>query len=430
MVRRKKLKKNIEISEVFTIDTDENRCALLFCLQLQHELNDAKMLVLTANNFQLVYDNLERVKPYVSYFDTLHERTKYLFLKESWLTLNAQYGARALSNELSSLVEHSVEELFFLHRIDLLFDKVFNKELEDVLIAFIKDIRYHHKRVIFSYNSKTATGKAFEELFVDRRDISYHIEADKSDVDGDCYMTIKTYNKFLKKPYAQIVLISDQKDIIDMHHIIFNNQKNIKFKHLSLEEFKKGIGTMDETTDVVVYNDSQTTLDKKVVSELKEIAQFSKIFQLSDKKFLRKPDYGNAKALGIDYLAPLNFDIEEYIASIETVIENDFYSRKLKIFFENEQSQKVDFDKLKRHVVELKDQQILFSLLSANIEDIENSSLSALVRERDYIYQDTASKTVVFVLVNILRESAHDILAKRLGVKKRFITSYHDIAVD
>ena len=121
------MKKNIEISEVFTIDTDENRCALLFCLQLQHELGDAKMLFLTANNFQLVHDNLERVKPYLAYFDTLHARTRHLFLKESWLTLNEHYGARALSNELSSLVEHSQAELFFFFLIDLFFDKVFNK---------------------------------------------------------------------------------------------------------------------------------------------------------------------------------------------------------------------------------------------------------------------------------------------------------------
>ncbi len=424
------MKKNIEISEVFTIDTDENRCALLFCMQLQHELNDAKMLFLTANNFQLVHDNLERVKPYISYFDTLHARTKHLFLKESWLTLNKQYGARALSNELSSLVEHSQEELFFLHRIDLFFDKVFTKELEDVMIAFIKDIRYHHKKVIFSYNSKTVTGKAFEELFVDRRDISYHIEEDKSDVDGDCYTTIKTYNQFLKKPYAQIVLISQQKDIIAMHHTIFDNQKNIKFKHLSLEEFKSGITKIDENTDVVVYNDSYTALDAKIIAQLKVVAPFAKIFQLSDKKFLRKPDRGHAKELGIDYLAAQNFDIEEYIGSIEAVIENDFYSHKLKLVFEKKQSQIIDFDALKERVVDLKMQQILFTLLSIKIDGVDVSQFASLIREQDYFYHDKENNTVIFVLLNILRESAHDILAKRLGIKKRFITSYHDIAVD
>ena len=421
-----KLKKNIEISEVFTIDTDENRCALLFSLQLQHELNDAKMLFLTANNFQLVHDNLERVKPYITYFDTLHARTKYLFLKESWLSLNEQYGARALSNELSSLVEHSQAGLFFLHRIDLFFDKIFDKELEDMLIAFIKDIRYHHKKVIFSYNSKTVTGKAFEELFVDRRDISYRIEEDKSDVDGDCFMTIKTYNKFLKKPYAQIVLISDQEDIVDMHHLIFDNQNNIQFKHRTLEAFKRDVNAIDEMEDVVIFSGTDMTL----VPKIKEKAHFAKIFQLSDKKFLRKTDRGNAKKFGIDYLAASNFDVEEYIESIEAVIENDFYSRKLKDFFDIEQSQEVDFDALKRYVIHLKKQQILFSLLSVKVEDIEISSVASLIREHDYIYHDRGSQTVVFVLLNILRANAHDILAKRLGIQKHFITTYHDVTVD
>jgi len=424
------LKKNIEISEVFTIDTDENRCALLFCLQLQHELGDAKMLFLTANNFQLVHDNLERVKPYVHDFDTLHARTKYLFLKESWLTLNELYGARALSNELSSLVEQRDETLIFLHRIDLFFDKVFNKELEDVLIAFIKDIRYHHKKVIFSYNSKTATGKAFEELFVDRRDISYHIEEDKSDVDGDCDTTIKTYNKFLKKAYAQIVLLSDQQEIIEMHHTIFDNQKNIQFKHFSLQEMNSALETIEETTDVIIYNDSHQSLDASIIENLKSKAHFAKIFQLSDKKFLRKPDRMHAKALGIEYLAAVHFDLEEYISSIETVIENNFYTDKLKMLYAKKEPHDIDFNALKLHVKELKERQILFSLLSVNSEEVDMSNLTSLVREHDYIYHDKASHTLVFVLLNILRGSAHAILAERLGIKKRLITSYHDIVLD
>ncbi len=424
------MKKNIEISEVFTIDTDENRCALLFCLQLQHELGDAKMLFLTANNFQLVHDNLERVKPYVDNFDTLHAKTRHLFLKESWLVLNEQYGARALSNELSTLVEESEERLFFLHRIDLFFDKVFNKELEDVLIAFIKDIRYHHKRVIFSYNSKTATGKAFEELFVDRRDISYHIEEDKSDVDGDCYTTIKTYNKFLKKDYAHIVLLSDQKEIIAMHHTIFDNQKNIQFQHFSLEEIKSGLGTIEDTTDLIVYNDAHSTLDENIISDLKSKAHFAKIFQLSDKEFLRKPDRMHAKALGIEYLAAANFDLEEYISSIEAVIENNFYTHKLKILYAKKAPNDGDFNALKIYVKDLKERQILFSLLSVHSKEVDMSNLASLVREHDYIYHDKASGTIVFVLLNILRSNAHAILAERLGIEKELITSYNDIVID
>ncbi len=424
------MKKNIEISEVFTIDTDENRCALLFSLQLQHELSDAKVLFLTANNFQLVHDNLERVKPYVPYFDKLHARTKHLFLKDSWLELNEQYGARSLSNELSSLVEHSEAELFFLHRIDLFFDKVFTKELEDVLVAFIKDIRYHHKKVIFSYNSKTATGKAFEELFVDRRDISYHIQEDKSDLDGDCYSTIKTYNKFLKKPHAVICLISDKKEIIDMHTTIFSHQKNIHFKVLSLRDIADEMGFIDESTDIVIYNDSEALMDVTLIQDIKQTAHFTKIFQLSDKKFLREPDRANAREIGIDYLAPHNFDIEEYVGSIERVIENDFYSQKLKTYFAKEPVQEIDFQALKRHVVELKERQIVFSLLSVKSQDMEVSNIDSLVREHDYIYHDRTNKTLVFVLLNILRENAHDILSQRLGIKKRFITAYHDIAID
>ena len=424
------MKKNIEISEVFTIDTDENRCALLFCLQLQHQLDDEKMLFLTANNFDLVHDNLERIKPYLSYFDDLHKRTKHLFLKESWLNLEAQYGIRSLSNELSSLVEHSDEKLFFLHRVDLFFDKVFNTELEDVMIAFIKDIRYHHKKVIFSYNSKTVTGKAFDELLDKRRDISYHIEEDKEDPTGDCFSTIKTYNKFLKKPYAEIILISDDKNVIDMHEKIFSNQKDIHFSHLSLHDVVENKSTIQEEADVVIYDDRMITMDEKMVKYLKGFAHFARIYQLSDKKFLRKTDLGEAQEMGIDYVAPYNFDIKEYVASIESVIENDFYTQKLKTFYEKTWVQEVDYQGLKEYLLALKESQILFSLLRVPIEEIEAGDVVSLIREEDCLYHDKEKESIVFALINILGENAKEILAKRLKIKKRHITLYHDITAD
>jgi len=424
------LKKNIEISEVFTIDTDENRCALLFCLQLQHQLDNAKMLFLTANNFDLVHDNLERVKPYLPYFDVLKVRTKYLFMKDSWLDLHAQYGTRALSNELSSLVEHSQEDIFFFHRIDLFFDKVFTKELEDLLIAFIKDIRYYHKKVIVSYNSKTVSGKAFETLFVDRRDISYHIQEDKSDVDGDCYTTIKTYNKFLTKQSSEIILITDKNEIINMHKTIFENQKDINFKDLTLEAVKNDLNLIGKSTDIVIYNDAKSLIEPNIIEGIKKSAPFAKIFQLSDQKFLRKTDRTNAKELGIDYLATKNFDIEEYIVSIESVIENTFYTKKLKHFYTLEKQKEIDLEELKHHVMALKENNILFALLSVKKEDIDASDITTLLREHDYVFHDSSHNRVVFVLLNILRDNAQNILAKRLNIKKRFITIYHDITVD
>jgi hypothetical protein len=424
------VKKNIEISEVFTIDTDENRCALLFCLQLQHQLDDAKMLFLTANNFELVHDNLERIKPYLPYFDALHARTRHLFLKDSWLTLQEQYGARALSNELSSLVEHTSYDLFFLHRIDLFFDKVFTSELEDVMIAFIKDIRYHHKKVIFSYNSKTVTGKAFEELLDKRRDISYHIEDDQHDVEGNCYSVIKTYNKFLKKQYAEICLISDKEEIIKMHETLFAKEENIHFKYATLEEVRNGTFKIDETTDIVIYSEKDKDLTAHVIQEIKEHAHFAKIFYLSDKKFLRKTDKADANADGIDYIAALNFDIVEYVSSIESVIENDFYSQKLKRFLALKLPQEVDFEGLKERVKTLKEEGIIFSLLSVEMDALAVVDIASLIREDDYIYHDKVEDSMVFVLLNILGSSAHEVLSKRLKIKKRAVRLYHDIVLD
>ncbi len=421
------MKQNLEISEVFTIDTDENKCALLFCMQLQHELDDAKMLFLTANNYELVHNNLERVKPYLPYFDTLHKQTRHLFLKDSWLTLQEQYGVQALSNELSSLVEYSDANIFFLHRVDLFFDKVFDTPLEDVMIAFIKDIRYHHKKVIFSYNSKTVTGKAFDDLFDKRRDISYTIKEDKNDPSGDCFSTIKTYNKFLRKSHALIVLISENSSLIKMHQNIFSNQKNIKFMHYSLSDIVEKRAVISEDTDVIVFDDRTYDLDDKLVAYLKNLAHFSKIYQLSNKKFLRKTDLNNAREIGIDYVAPCNFDLQEYISSIESSLDNDFYTQKVKEFLKIPREKKLEYQALKAYLLELKEKQIIFSLLRVETKNLETQDILSLIREEDSVYHDRENGSLVFVLLNILGDNAKEILAKRLKIKKRFITLYHDI---
>jgi len=415
------VEKNIELSEVFTIDTDENRCALLFCLQLQHELDNANMLFLTANNFELVHSNLERVKPYIPYADTLIAKTKYLFLKESWLTLSKQYGTRAFSNELSALAEFSPHDIFFLHRIDLFFDKVFTKELEDVIIAFIKDIRYHNKKVIFSYNSKTATGKAFEALFADRRDISYHIEEDKSDIDGDCYSTIKTYNKFLKKDHSEICLISDSPENIALHEKIFGQQENIDFHHYTLEEIVQGDKIIADTTDIIIYNNSQIEINEKMVEYLKQNAHFSRIFLLSNKKFLRKSDVKNLQNIGVDYMAALFFDIKEYVSSIEAVIEDDFYSQKLAIVSPVGQTQEVDYDELRRRIIALEEYQVVYSKLLVPEDKINHHRVTSLIRDDDYVYYDRQKGSVTFVLLNILENNAKEILAQRLKIDKKHI---------
>ena len=417
---------NTEISEVFTIDTDENRCALLFCLQLQHDLNNAKMVFMTANSFELVHENIERVKPYISYADALIAKTKYLFLKDSWRNLENLYGTRALSNELSTLVEFSEHEIFFLHRIDLFFDKMFNKELEDVLIGFIKDIRYHHKKVIFSYNSKTATGKVFEEIFKQRRDISYHIEEDKSDVGGDCYTTIKTYNQFLKKSHSEILLLSDNQEMIDFHNTVFSEHKNIGFSHCTLADIVSGKEQVSETTDIIIYNDSTVELDEDMIKYLKSKAYFTKVYFLSHKQFLRKGDVSHLKQIGVDYMTPRFFDIKEYIGSIENVIENHFYSDTLKSIGFTAMPKEVDSDELSRRIALLGEQNIIFSILSIPVDVIGDRSMSLLIRDDDFVYHDDKKNEVVFVLLNILQKPAVEILSSRLKIDEKHIRPLSD----
>ena len=208
-----------------------------------------------------------------------------------------------------------------------------------------------------------------------------------------------------------------------MHETLFSQQKNIKYNHFNLAE---DVSLIDTETDIVIYHDSHDISERRI-KNIKKVAHFTKIFLLNDKKFLRKSDKSGLSEQGIDYIAAKNVDIEEYVGSIEAVIENNFYTHKLKSMLRLGWPSEVDFQGLKKHVLLLRDKQVIHTLLSVQREDIMAEDIASLVREYDVIYHDKTKGMIVFVLLNIIGENAKVILSKRLGIKKREITVYHDI---
>ena len=423
VVLRKIMKHNIQLSEVITIDTPDNRCAMAFAMELQNHLpNHTRTMLLTANRPELVHSNLEVVKQHLPHFDTIHDKTTYLFLKENWSELYDRYGIKAFINELRTLIEKDRYDLYYFHRLDLFFDKVFNEEIEESILSLIEAVRYHHKKVLLSYNTHTVSGKSFDKLLQNKRDLSFDVVPNS---DGECDLTMKTHNRLLKKEFASVVLISDQPEIRQMHRQILGEEPKIRFQSASLQDLEKAHSHLiNEDTDLIIYNDSRKQLDSTLAHLFKKEAPHAQLYWLTNRKSIRKTDLTESKKIGIELLFPKNFDIKEYIQYIEQVIQNQFYTHKLENLSFNGQTQVVDIRELMQRISELEKLNILFSLVTVNMSDIKEENIPSLIRKEDFVFMDRTHNLVLFVLVNIMQEQAKQVIADRVHVN-RFLVKTH-----
>jgi len=413
------MKHNIQLSEVMTIDTPANRCAMAFSMQLQQHLNETtKTLFLTANKADLVRTNLQHVKRHLPNFDTIHEKTTYLFLKEEWNDISNRYGIKTFTNELNRMTEDPAFDFYYFHRIDLFFENSITPDVEQAILQFIETIRYHHKKILFSYNSLTASGQIFETLFKNKRDLSFDVVLNDA---GECDLTMKTHNRLLLKEFASVCLISNQNDIRYLHSTILKNQPHIKLDIVTLEDLEKNPKRLNEETDLILYNDSRKFLTREIAQVLKNLAPNAQIFWITNRKSIRKSDLNESKEYGIDMLFPKNFDIKEYIHYIEQVIQQAFYTTKLRTLSYLEETQSVTLDVFKKRLHELENKQILHSVITVNLSDIQHDNLAAFIRKEDFVTVDKANNLAFFALINLLPENARQIIADRTNIHKKSI---------
>ena len=413
------MKNNIQLSEVITINTPANQCAMAFNMKLQQQLKETtKTLFLTANKADLVRTNLQHVKRYLPNFDIIHERTTYLFLKEEWSAISDRYGMKTFTNELSNLTKDPAFDFYYFHRIDLFFENNITPEVEQAIVRFIESIRYHHKKILFSYNSLTASGQIFETLFQNRRDLSFDVVLNDS---GECDLTMKTHNRLLQKEYASICLISNQSDIRYLHNTIFKNQPHIKLDIVTLEDLEKNPKRINEETDLILYNDSRKFLTKEIAQVFKNLAPNTQIFWITNRKSIRKSDLNESEAHGIDMLFPKNFDIKEYIHYIEQVIQQAFYTTKLRTLSYLNEPQAVSLEIFKKRLHELENKQILYSIVTVNLPDVYHDNIASFIRKEDFVTINKTNNLAFFVLINLLPEHAKQIIADRTKINQKAI---------
>ncbi len=397
------------LDQIISLKAEENSCLIGFAMKLHKQYTDTNMLLLSHKESSFVEDSLRELKDGMDDFDKIYPSVRFMFLKESWSILDKMYGKTFFINEIQKIMKDKDYTTHYFHRIDTLFDGCIKRDIERIISDIIEVARYYHKKVLFSFNDKTRLGHVIDEVMNDKIDLEFLIEKDSY---GVCQREIQKY----KKQQTSILLYSDKKELIDFHHYIFKEDEFINFQQV-LELDEKNYNLVDDT-DIIIFNLQNISLKNELLAYVKNQNLKTKFLFLSDVKAVRKRDKLSENENGISYMYGKQFNLLEYIYSLEKVIGRDFYTSALKkIDITTHVKYYEDFEEFKSVTDTFEKHRICCSVVSVNYQyktTLTKATLEKCIRDLDMVYHDTESRRLLFVLVDVLPRQAFLLICDRL----------------
>ncbi len=418
MVRGSVMKQEIDKSNVFVVDSDENICILSHVLQLQHKHFENKMLFISSKESSSIKGNFQYLKDKLNNFDDIYSRLKFLFLKESWQNLNERYGSSFFKNELNEIIQQDEVGVIYFHHIDLFFDDLATHDIHVIVNDIIRLVKYHHKKIIFSYSSKLRLGTVLDDLMQEFVDITYHITKNSEQV---CVSEIF----FHKKSVVNLLLLTQDPLLVKFHSYIFDCLGLVNFLHL--DELTNENKDKLYKADIIVYHLDDDKLKNMLLEWNNHKKVKSKLFQLSFENLHRKQDKIMKLQSGFDHIFEQNFDLLDYLFHIENSVKDNFYTKKMEFLPVLKNSIIFDEVVFKGQIVDFIDKEIFFSIVVIYYESrykIELSHLEEFIRENDYIYFDAGESRIVFLMLNMLPTTAYMLLKARLEKSHIYIKKH------
>ncbi|MNN71818.1 hypothetical protein D3C81_1877890 [compost metagenome] len=83
-----------------------------------------------------------------------------------------------------------------------------------------------------------------------------------------------------------------------------------------------------------------------------------------------------------------------------------------------EKEQIVDIQELFHRLEELQNKRILFTATTVRQSDVKEENIASLIRKEDFVFIDQKNDIMLFVLINLMEESARQIIANRLHLNR------------
>jgi hypothetical protein len=406
MVEEQKVSIMENNKQLILIKSEDNSCLIESAMQICNLSSSNNMLFLSHKEVSFVQDSIKQLKHTEEAFNS--EAIRFMFLKQTWSVLDEMYGKTFFINEIQKMMKEEEFSILYFHRADTFFEGCTKRDMDRIISDIIEIARYYHKMVIFSVGVQNRLGQIIDEVLYKEVDVEYLVKRDKI---GVCkHRILKS-----KKDNANIILFSDKKDVIDLHKYIFKKDTHIHFNHVSeLDENQ----LLVEEADIVIFNLHNIPFKDKLLSLIKKRKLRTKFLFLSDDVVIRKRDKVRKIEKGISQVFEKNFDLSEYIYTIEKIIGRNFYTTildRVNILPRNHYLTEEEI--LKDTVYSFLNYHIYFSMVAVEYSSVKPISLDIIencIRDIDLVYHNEKDKNLIFLLVDILPKRALSLVTGRL----------------
>jgi len=218
-----------------------------------------------------------------------------------------------------------------------------------------------------------------------------------------------------KNRKIQLMLISDNIEMKKLHYYIFSSAKDVDF--YTLDDLTAEDISLIYDMDIVIFNKKDEQLKESLLRVIHNQKLDLKFFEITSSDYLRQRDLLIAHNSGVHKLFEKNFQLEEFVMSIEIFLKSNFYTKRLLSLKESSQIMIDSYKLFENRIDELLEKKIFFSLFKFVYDadtEITNYNLPKIVREHDTIYYDLKTQTLQFLILNTSPSLGKSMIKKRV----------------
>jgi len=357
------------------------------------------------------------------------ENIEVLCLKENWLEIKSSYGFDFIYDDIGRIVKETNCDAIIFHRPDLMFSEGEYEFAKLFIEKFIEIVNTNSNKHIFITADSNHFLTDFLEnytdisLFMKKQNYYREITINHSlyPINFNHYDFIYENNSFMLKMHKEkgrtkqfkttsqinnILVISKDERFKKLNKFILEKTFNIDFA----ENLTEVINKLENLPDIVIYQQMQNIPDFNICSVVKEKSPNSEIITVLNKNYVRTEDKTDAMQSHCYEVFPKNFNLEEYILSIEKINHNFFYSNKIKLL----PPQKISptFDNFCKSIKTLNDEHIFFSFIKTKNF---NKEIINKLRNHDIIYIDEYNNLLYLCLIDVTKEIFETSLKQKLN---------------
>ncbi len=415
----------MEQNQIILLKSTDNSCLVKSSLNIYQQNMSEDILFLAYKESSFLKESFETLKDDMKDFELIYPHVRTMFLRQSWSVLDEMYGKSFFINEMQRMMNDEKISTLCMYRIDTMLDSISSRDCERLISDIVESARYYHKKILFTLNNKTRLGKIIESILGDIVDFEYDIEKTAS---GICKNSIQK----AKNETVNVFVLSNSDELVKFHQYIFKNDQYIKFE--SAQGLNEKNQNFFANSDVIIYNLEDEKLKNNLLNFIDKQNLKTKLIVLSDRENIRKRDLVKQVTNGVYQVFENNFDLTDYIHTLEKIFRRKFYSNlqdKVELIAENRYF--TNSDDFKNIISNIAKYRIYYTAVIVEYEnniELKQDVVENYIRDEDIVYHDRLGKRLVFILIDMLPSNSLSLIERRLRKSDLYIKSSSSLTLD